>query len=54
VRGTITTKQAQALDSFIGTLGSNRQDVIGKIITMWLYNDGIIKEIGKKLPPKII
>ena len=50
-KGTVTEQQASALDSLIGTIGSNRQDVVGKIITMWLYNDGIIKEISKS-PPK--
>lgn len=39
VKGTVTEKQAQALDSLIGTIGSNRQDVVGKILTMWLYNE---------------
>ena len=38
VKGTITKVQRD-----IGILGSNEQDVIGKIITLWLYNEGHIK-----------
>ena len=48
VKGTVTNIQAQALDSLIGTIGSNRQDVVGKILVMWLYSDGIIKEVSKR------
>ncbi len=40
VRGTLTTEQLKALDSLIGSIGSNRQDVVGKILTIWLFNEG--------------
>jgi len=43
VKATLTGEQTKALDELIGFLGSNRQDVVGKIITMWLYNEGHIK-----------
>ena len=51
VKGTVTVEQANAIDKLIGPLGSNRQDVVGKILTIWLYNEGTIKEISKS-PPK--
>lgn len=40
IKGTITEKQRKIIQNFIGTLGSNEQDVVGKIITLWLYNEG--------------
>ncbi len=43
VKGTITLEQKNALLKLIGLLGSNEQDVVGKIITLWLYNEGFLK-----------
>lgn len=43
VRGTITVKQKKIIQDLVGVLGSNEQDVIGKIITLWLYNEGYLK-----------
>jgi hypothetical protein len=43
VRGTITVEQKKVLSNFIGVLGSNEQDVVSKIITLWLYNEGFLK-----------
>lgn len=40
IKGTITEKQRKIIQNFIGTLGSNEQDVVGKILTLWLYNEG--------------
>jgi len=40
VKGTITKDQKKILQEFIGILGSNEQDVVGKILTLWLYNEG--------------
>ena len=49
VKGTITQAQREVVKKLIGLLGSNEQDVIGKIITLWLYNEGFLnKERGKK------
>jgi hypothetical protein len=42
IKGTITTEQREILQRFIGVIGSNEQDVIGKIITLWLYNEGYL------------
>lgn len=49
VKGTITKNQREALQKLVGFLGSNEQDVVGKILTLWLYNEGFlkIKEIKK-------
>ncbi|MBR9705099.1 hypothetical protein GOV12_06820 [Candidatus Pacearchaeota archaeon] len=43
VKGTITHNQRIALQKLIGFLGSNEQDVVGKILTLWLYNEGFLK-----------
>lgn len=43
VKGTITTNQKEAIASLVGILGSNEQDVVGKILTLWLYNEGFLK-----------
>ena len=43
VKGTITKNQRQVLQKLIGIMGSNEQDVIGKILTLWLYNEGFLK-----------
>ena len=50
IKGTITTEQREILQRFIGVIGSNEQDVIGKIITLWLYNEGYLtkKKIARK------
>jgi len=50
IKGTITKNQRQILQSLIGTIGSNEQDVVGKILTLWLYNEGFLK--NQKLNPK--
>ena len=44
VKGTITLKQKKVIEKLIGILGSNEQDVVGKIITIWLYNEGYLKK----------
>lgn len=43
VRGTVTLKQLESIRKLIGVIGSNEQDVVGKIITLWLYNEGFLK-----------
>jgi hypothetical protein len=48
VKGTITEPQRNAVKKLIGLLGSNEQDVIGKIITLWLYNEGFLNKKTKK------
>ena len=50
VKGTITQNQRKVLQQFVGILGSNEQDVVGKILTLWMYNEGYldIKKEGKK------
>ena len=47
VKGTITKDQKKILQEFIGILGSNEQDVVGKILTLWLYNEGHL-DLNKK------
>jgi hypothetical protein len=42
VKGTITQNQRNVLQKLIGIIGSNEQDVIGKILTLWLYNEGFL------------
>ncbi|RMD46067.1 hypothetical protein D6829_00485 [Candidatus Pacearchaeota archaeon] len=42
VKGTVTLNQKEAILNLVGILGSNEQDVVGKIITLWLYNEGFI------------
>ncbi|MDA3836637.1 MAG: hypothetical protein PF542_03365 [Nanoarchaeota archaeon] len=44
VKGTITNEQRKILQKFIGIIGSNEQDVVGKILTLWLYNEGYLKD----------
>jgi hypothetical protein len=44
VKGTVTEKQGEIIRGLIGTIGSNEQDVVGKILTIWLYNEGYLKE----------
>lgn len=48
IKGTITKDQRDILQKFIGIIGSNEQDVVGKIITLWLYTEGYLK--GKRIP----
>ena len=48
VKGTITKEQRFLIQKFIGIIGSNEQDVIGKILTLWLYNEGYLR--GKRIP----
>lgn len=50
VKGTITESQKEAIKTLVGVIGSNEQDVVGKIITLWLYNEGFLNKLkdGKK------
>ena len=48
VKGTITINQKEAIKKLIGVIGSNEQDVVGKIITLWLYNEGYLNNKIKK------
>ena len=48
VKGTLTISQKEALQKLIGVLGSNEQDVVGKILTLWLYNEGFLKPKNSK------
>ena len=43
VKCTVTLSQKEAIVSLVGILGSNEQDVVGKILTLWLYNEGFLK-----------
>jgi len=43
VKGTITNDQRLILQKLVGVIGSNEQDVVGKILTLWLYNEGFLK-----------
>ncbi|MGD9276145.1 MAG: hypothetical protein PVJ67_03145 [Candidatus Pacearchaeota archaeon] len=45
VKGTITKKQREVLQKFVGIIGSNEQDVVGKILTLWMYNEGHLKNL---------
>jgi len=45
VKGTLTKKQREILQRFVGIIGSNEQDVVGKILTLWMYNEGYLKEL---------
>ncbi len=48
IKGTVTKKQKEVIRNLIGVLGSNEQDVIGKIIVLWLYNEGFLKNKKEK------
>jgi hypothetical protein len=51
VKGTVTVEQKEVVQRLIGLLGSNEQDVVGKILTLWLYNEGFLKnsrEVNKR------
>lgn len=50
IKGTITKNQRQILQTLIGIIGSNEQDVVGKILTLWLYNEGYLN--NQKVNPK--
>jgi len=50
VKGTITKNQRKILQKLIGVIGSNEQDVVGKILTLWLYNEGFLNETLKIKP----
>ncbi len=45
VKGTLTKKQREILQKFVGIIGSNEQDVVGKILTLWMYNEGHLKDL---------
>ena len=44
VKGTVTRNQREILQNLIGIIGSNEQDVVGKILTLWLYNEGFLSK----------
>lgn len=48
VKGTITLNQKKAIQKLVGVIGNNEQDVVGKIITLWLYNEGFLVNKEKK------
>ena len=45
VNGTSTANQKDVISELVGVLWSNEQDVVGKILTLWLYNEGFLKNI---------
>ncbi len=48
VKGTIPLNQKEAIRKLIGVIGNNEQDVVGKIITLWLYNEGYLVSKSKR------
>jgi hypothetical protein len=49
VKGTIPLNQKEIIKKLIGIVGNNEQDVVGKILTLWLYNEGYLNQNrGKK------
>lgn len=52
VKGTITENQKKAIQKLVGIIGNNEQDVVGKIITLWLYNEGFLLENKSKKTTK--
>lgn len=48
IKGTIPLNQKEIIRKLIGVIGSNEQDVVGKIITLWLYNEGYLSKKIKK------
>ena len=48
VKGTVTETQKDAIKKLIGVIGNNEQDVVGKIITLWLYNEGFLEQKKEK------
>lgn len=48
VKGTIPENQEKIIKELIGIIGTNTQDVVGKIITLWLYNEGYLNQDKSK------
>jgi hypothetical protein len=48
VKGTIPTNQKEIIKKLVGIVGNNEQDVVGKIITLWLYNEGYLNQVRSK------
>lgn len=44
IKGTIPLNQKEIIKKLIGIVGNNEQDVVGKIITLWLYNEGYLTQ----------
>jgi hypothetical protein len=44
VKGTIPLNQKEIIKKLIGIVGNNEQDVVGKILTLWLYNEGYLNQ----------
>lgn len=42
IKCTITERQSKVIGELVGILGNNEQDVVGKILTLWLYNEGYL------------
>ena len=41
--------QKEIIKKVVGIVGNNEQDVVGKILTLWLYNEGYLNQArGKK------
>lgn len=45
---TISEEQERIIENLVGLIGNNKQDVAGKILTLWLYNEGYLKAGDKK------
>jgi hypothetical protein len=48
VKGTIPLNQKEIIKKLIGIVGNNEQDVVGKILTLWLYNEGYLNQNNTK------
>ena len=48
VKGTIPENQKEIIKKLVGIVGNNEQDVVGKIITLWLYNEGYLNQARSK------
>jgi hypothetical protein len=48
VKGTIPLNQKEVIKKLIGIVGNNEQDVVGKILTLWLYNEGYLNQNNNK------
>lgn len=44
VKGTIPLNQKEIIKKLVGIVGNNEQDVVGKILTLWLYNEGYLNQ----------
>ena len=44
IKCTLTKKQEEIIENLVGLIGSNKQDVAGKIITLWLHGEGYLKQ----------